>query len=188
MNKPLAIALGALVLLFSLSAGGDLHAAPAVATATFVDGEGKRLGTAKLIDTRAGVLIQLNLSGLPPGEHAFHVHEKGVCDAKDGFKGAGAHYGPGGHDHGYLVPSGPHAGDMPNQTVRTDGTLRADVLNPGVILGPGPNSLFDTDGSALVLHAKPDDYRSQPSGSAGDRIACAVVERSGNPGNGDANR
>jgi superoxide dismutase, Cu-Zn family len=148
------------------------------AKATFQDGAGKQVGTATLTQTPAGVLIELDLKGLPPGEKAFHVHERGSCDAAGGFKSAGDHYDPRHNQHGLQAAKGPHAGDMPNQFVPQDGSLRAHVLNTAVTLTPGAASLFDGDGSALVLHSKADDYRSQPAGNAGDRIACGVVERS----------
>lgn len=142
------------------------------------DPQGKQLGTATLRQTPAGVLIQVEAEGLPPGEHAFHIHEKGACEGKDGFKSAGGHYGPSKKQpHGYLGKGGHHAGDMPNQFVAQDGKLRAEVLNPKVKLTSG--SLLDKDGSALVIHAKPDDYKSQPSGDAGERIACAVIRKGG---------
>lgn len=145
------------------------------ASAKFIDAKGSDIGTAKLTHTANGVLIELDLRGLPPGEHAFHVHESGRCEAADGFKSAGGHYDPRGREHGYLVPGGFHAGDMPNQWVAADGTLRAHVFNAGVTLSAGESSLLDKDGSSLVIHVKPDNYKTQPTGDAGDRIACAVV-------------
>ncbi|MFO7277157.1 MAG: superoxide dismutase family protein [Pseudomonadota bacterium] len=149
----------------------------AVAHATFVDAKGERIGTATLSQAANGVLIALDVKGLPPGEHAFHVHGTGRCEPKTGFKSAGDHYAPRGRQHGFHAARGPHAGDMPNVFVQQDGTLRAHVLNTGVTLDSGTGSLFDSDGSALVIHGGADDYRSQPSGNAGDRIACAVVEK-----------
>jgi Cu-Zn family superoxide dismutase len=120
--------------------------------------------------------MQLSPSCRPVG-HAFHIHEKGQCDAATSFESAGGHFAPLKHTHGYLSADGPHAGDMPNQFVGSDGALQLQVVNPNVTLGSGEGALFDADGSALVLHAKLDDYRSQPSGDAGDRIACAVIQR-----------
>jgi Cu-Zn family superoxide dismutase len=182
MNDPFTHRLGRLALGAALAVSWFATAAAGPgadsAKAAFIDAQGKRIGTAQLTQTPSGVLIELDLNGLPPGEKAFHIHEKGVCDPRDGFKSAGAHYDPRGNQHGLHAAKGPHAGDMPNQFVRQDGVLRAHVLNTVVTLSPGEASLFDADGSALVLHAKPDDYRSQPAGDAGDRIACAVIERS----------
>jgi Cu-Zn family superoxide dismutase len=142
-------------------------------TAHFLDTQGKRIGKAMLMDTPSGLLIQLDVAGLPPGEHGFHIHERGVCDAKEGFKTAGEHFTPRKEPHGFFDKKGRHAGDMPNQIVSQDGRLQADVLNREVVLNSA--SLHDKDGSALIVHAKPDDYVTQPSGGAGDRIACAVV-------------
>jgi Cu-Zn family superoxide dismutase len=169
----------ALAAAFALSGLATATAGPGTDSAkgTFIDAQGKRVGTAQLTQTPSGVLIELDLKGLPPGEKAFHLHENGACDPRDGFKSAGAHFDPRGNQHGLHAAKGPHAGDMPNQFVRQDGVLRAHVLNTVVMLPPGEATLFDADGSALVLHAKPDDYRSQPAGDAGDRIACAVIER-----------
>ena len=104
------------------------------------------------------------------GEHAFHIHQTGRCDAKDGFKSAGDHYAGDRQKHGFKVEGGPHAGDMMNKFVGSDGQLRAHVINTRVTLTDGENTVFDSDGSALILHAKGDDYSSQPSGNAGDRI------------------
>lgn len=140
------------------------------ASAQFIDAE----GNAKLTQTPGGVLIAAELTGLPPGEHGFHIHEKGRCDPKDGFKTAGGHFAPAKEPHGYLGKKGHHAGDMPNQFVSEDGKLRAHVHNTAVRLTQ--KSLLDKDGAAIMVHAKADDYRSQPSGEAGDRIACAVIK------------
>jgi Cu-Zn family superoxide dismutase len=131
------------------------------------------------MQTPHGVLIDADLSSLPPGEHAFHIHQTGRCDAADGFKSAGSHYSPSKREHGFKVEGGPHAGDMPNQFVGADGNLRIHVFNSAVSLTQGEGSLVDGGGTALVVHAKADDYRSQPAGDAGDRIACAVIERVG---------
>ena len=147
------------------------------ATATFVDAKGKQIGKATLTQTPNGVLIDVDVSNLPAGEHAFHIHQTGRCDPGEGFKSAGDHYAPRKHEHGFKVEAGPHGGDMMNQFVGGDGKLRAHVINMRVTLGEGEGTLFDQDGSALVVHAKGDDYQTQPSGGAGDRIACAVIER-----------
>jgi Cu-Zn family superoxide dismutase len=141
--------------------------------ASFVGADGNDIGTAGLTQTNDGVLIQIEIEGLPANSWvAFHVHEADTCDTGDGFKSAGGHFNPGGTDHGFLVENGPHAGDMPNQRVDADGTLRADVLNGNVTLSDGDTSI---QGRTLMIHAGEDDYRSQPSGDAGDRIACAVI-------------
>lgn len=147
------------------------------AAATFFNQQGQKIGGATLTQTASGVLIDIDISSIADGEHGFHIHETGVCDAADGFKSAGGHFEPAQHQHGYMAEHGSHAGDMPNQFAATDGKLRAHVLNPNVTLADGPASVLDADGSALVFHAAPDDYSSQPAGNAGDRIACAVIEK-----------
>jgi Cu-Zn family superoxide dismutase len=141
-----------------------------------MDKDGKTIGSATLIDTPNGVLIRADFASLPPGPHGFHIHEVGRCDAATGFESAGDHYNPRGAQHGYWLQDGPHAGDMPNQTAAPDGRLLAEIFNPHVRF-EGEATLFDQDGSALVVHATADDYRSQPSGEAGDRIACGVIQR-----------
>jgi superoxide dismutase, Cu-Zn family len=150
---------------------------PQQASATFVNPQGQEIGHATLTQTTSGVLIDIDVSNAADGEHGFHIHETGACDAAGGFKSAGDHFEPAQHQHGYMAEQGPHAGDMPNQFVGTDGKLRAHVFNSNVTLADGPASLFDADGSAIVIHADPDDYSSQPTGNAGDRIACAVIEK-----------
>lgn len=172
----------AIGLAFACTAPGlaqDRTAATGSQTAkgTFVDAQGKQVGTASLSQTQNGVLIRIEVRGLPEGVHAFHVHETGKCEPQDQFKSAGGHFAPRGEKHGYETAGGPHAGDMPNQHVSQGGMLKAEVLNPGVTLGTGQGSLFDQDGSALVIHAKADDYKSQPAGDAGDRIACAIIQK-----------
>ncbi len=147
------------------------------ASASFIDPKGEQLGNATLRQTPHGVLISVELEGIPPGPHGFHIHETGRCDPADGFESAGGHYAPRDKRHGLLDHDGPHAGDMPNQFVGPDGTLSVQVLNTFVTLEPGTGTLFDEDGSALMIHSGPDDYASQPGGKAGGRIACAVIER-----------
>lgn len=137
----------------------------------FVAPEGE--GTAVLTQTGQGVLIQVELKGLPvTGPVGFHIHEVGECEPSSGFKSAGGHFNPGDAEHGFLASNGPHAGDMPNQYVASDGTLTAEVLNPLVSLTDGNNGILER---SLMVHSGPDDYRTQPSGDAGDRIACAVI-------------
>lgn len=150
---------------------------PLTANATFINAEGNEIGNATLTETPTGVLISLDLKALSTGAHAFHIHEKGVCNPADKFTSAGGHFNVHDKKHGYLVEGGPHAGDMPNLVVADDGRLRANVFNAAVTLKDGPDSLFGPNGTALVIHDRVDDYKSQPTGNAGDRIACAVVKR-----------
>jgi Cu-Zn family superoxide dismutase len=148
-----------------------------VARASFADQSGAALGTAQITQTEKGVLIDLDLKNVPPGPHGFHIHQTGKCEGAAKFTTAGGHFGISGQEHGYHSGKGPHAGDLPNLIVPESGTLKQQIFTPGVTLGSGENSLFDADGSALVIHAKGDDYRTQPAGDSGDRIACAVIEK-----------
>jgi Cu-Zn family superoxide dismutase len=143
------------------------------ATAVLKDAKGNEVGKAELTATPSGVLISLNLSAVPAGEHAFHIHAVGKCEPPD-FKSAGPHFNPDEKKHGLMNAEGPHAGDMPNLHVPGDGKIQVEVLDPMVTLNKMA-PLLDQDGSALVIHAGVDDYVSDPAGNAGDRIACGVV-------------
>jgi Cu-Zn family superoxide dismutase len=173
--KYLALAAGLTLVLSPVFAQSD---APARATATLHGIDGASLGMATLMQAPHGVLIEINAEKLTPGRHAIHIHERGQCDPAMGFESAGDHFAPGSTAHGYMAAQGPHAGDMPNQVVGADGKLQAGMFNSNVTLMKGANSLFDNDGSAIVIHAGADDYRSQPSGDSGDRAACGVIRRS----------
>ncbi|PZR00403.1 MAG: superoxide dismutase [Cereibacter sphaeroides] len=144
------------------------------AKAVFLDAEGNQSGTAALSDTKAGVLVEIDVSGLPGSQWvAFHMHQTGTCDHVTHYDSAGGHFNSGEVPHGYLADGGPHAGDMPNQWVGADGSLRAQVLNPAVTLADGETGIR---GRALMIHAGPDDYSTQPTGGAGARLACAVIK------------
>jgi len=168
----------AVALVGALSAGFAMAQSEpaAVATATMTGADGAAHGTVTFTETNSGVLIKAELTGLPPGPHAFHFHAVGQCEAP--FESAGDHYNPTNVDHGFLAENGPHVGDMPNIHAPDSGDITVEVLNAFVSLAPDSgNSLFDDDGTALLIHADPDDYAGQPAGHAGDRIACGVVER-----------
>ncbi len=141
-------------------------------TVTMALQDGSSAGTATLSQTPDGVLLSNDFSGLPGGSHAIHFHETGECEGD--FSSAGGHYNPTNMEHGYQADDGHHAGDMPNFTA-LNGTAQFDHFNPNVSLTGGDAPLNDADGTALIIHGQPDDYESQPSGDAGDRIACGVV-------------
>lgn len=157
-------------------ASHEHHASAGGASADIKDAQGKSLGTAELVETPHGVLVSVKLDGVAPGAHALHLHAVGQCQGPD-FKSAGAHFNPSSATHGYKSAKGPHAGDLPNVHVEKDGMLNAEAFAAGTTLGAGDKSLFDADGTAIVVHAKPDDYATDPAGNAGDRIACGVVEK-----------
>jgi Cu-Zn family superoxide dismutase len=138
------------------------------------DAQGRSVGEVMLEQTPAGILMRGNLSGLPPGVHAIHVHEVGQCQPP--FTTAGAHYNPLKREHGLMNKKGHHAGDLPNITVGADGKAQFEALSRDLTLGKGKASVADKDGSSVVVHAKADDHTSGPAGNAGDRIACGVVE------------
>ncbi|HEY1815431.1 MAG TPA: superoxide dismutase family protein [Kofleriaceae bacterium] len=140
------------------------------------DAKGADVGTATLTSASKGVSIALNLHGLTPGQHAIHVHQTAKCDAPD-FKSAGGHFNPDSKRHGMKNPQGPHAGDMPNFTADAKGNAKATVVAPGVTLGTDAHSVFTGGGTALVIHAKADDMKTDPSGNAGDRIACGTITK-----------
>lgn len=173
----LLIAMGALALAGGAATGQEATGSPGAARATLIDASGASVGTATLSETPAGLLIRAVVEGIEPGPHGVHIHETGRCEASGGFESAGGHYNPRGADHGYEAKGGPHAGDLPNQTADADGRMVVEVFTPALSLTGGDAPLVDDDGSALVIHATADDYRSQPAGKAGDRVACGVIEQ-----------
>ncbi len=145
---------------------------PETTTAVMRDSAGRELGTLSLIEAQHGIVVLGQLRGLPPGEHGLHLHTVGQCAPS--FDAAGGHWNPLDKQHGLENPSGPHMGDLMNITVADDGTVTVNATTPGGSF-TGENPLLDADGAAVMIHAGPDDYRTDPSGDAGGRIACGVV-------------
>jgi len=167
-------------LLAASLAGGVLAGGASRASATFVDATGATVGWARLVEDAAGVVhVNVHVKGLVPGLHGIHIHSIGACAPT--FAAAGGHYNPLGHQHGLDNPLGPHAGDLPNLTVNTEGVGHLNGTTDQVTLSAGPATLFDTTtaavGSAFIIHANQDDQLTDATnGNSGARIACAVIE------------
>jgi Cu-Zn family superoxide dismutase len=142
------------------------------------DAKGASVGTAVITENAggSGVTIKVDFKGLSEGVHAIHIHQTAKCEAP-GFTSAGGHFNPDNKHHGLDNPDGPHNGDMPNFTVTAKGTAKATISDPRVNLGDGANSVFANGGTALMVHAKADDNKTDPSGNAGDRIACGTITK-----------
>ena len=168
------LVLAGLALLALTLASAKDDKAPKSVTVNLQNGEGKSIGTATLSKAAQGVKIKLNVHDLPAGEHGMHVHQAAKCEGPD-FKSAGGHFNPDGKKHGLQNPDGPHAGDIPNFTVDAKGKSKATVTAANVTFGVDPHSVFTGGGTALVIHAKADDGKTDPSGNSGDRIACGVI-------------
>ncbi len=173
--------------LFGLAAG-TVHAADhgkkdgdtiKQATVEFIDKESKPIGTATLTESPHGVLISLDLKGLPPETKAIHIHSVGTCeDPGEGFVASKGHLNPDGKEHGLMNPAGPDAGDLPNLVVLADGSVKMEMFTMLASLGgaEGRATILDEDGAALVIHINRDDHITQPIGGAGPRIACGVIK------------
>jgi Cu-Zn family superoxide dismutase len=149
---------------------------PLSAGAVLKDKEGKQVGAATLIETPEGVRVALTGYRLPPGGHGLHVHAVGLCEPPE-FTSAGAHFNPGAKQHGKLNPAGAHAGDLPNLVVAASGEGGIDITTKAFTLSPGPNTLLGEKGTAIVIHANPDDEKTDPTGNSGGRIACGVITK-----------
>lgn len=150
--------------------------AQTAAHADFVDAQGKKIGTARLNAADSGVRIDVRVSHLPPGTHGIHIHNVGKCEGP-AFASAGPHFNPAAKKHGTENPEGPHAGDLVNLEVNATGFGKASFVDQNVTLGDGPNSLFHDGGTSLVIHAAADDYKTDPAGNSGARIACGAIEK-----------
>jgi Cu-Zn family superoxide dismutase len=146
------------------------------ATAVLVNPDGKEIGNVALSQLAQGVRIFAQATDLPPGVHAFHIHQTGQCTPPD-YTSAGGHYNPTGAQHGWNNAQGHHAGDLPNVHVQDDGVLAVEYFTAAVTLGEGDTTVFDDDGSAIVMHQGADDYQTDPAGDAGPRIACGVITK-----------
>ena len=142
------------------------------AGAAMMSADGAPMGTVTLTQGPHGVLLSADLSGLAPGWHAFHLHGVGSCSPD--FTAAGGHFAPDETGHGFMAEGGAHPGDMPNIHAAADGTARAEVFHRAITLAPDrDNSILDEDGSAIIIHEKPDSYGDEPG--AGDRVSCGVI-------------
>ncbi|QQR40150.1 superoxide dismutase family protein [Devosia rhizoryzae] len=157
-----------------------LLATPVVAQeaqGTFIDLNGAEAGTVSLTQDGDSVAISGHVMGLEPGEHGIHFHTTGDCDSAAKFESAGGHFNPTEHQHGLENPEGTHAGDLPNATFDADGMAMLDLSTDTISLTEGEDGyVFDEDGTALIIHADPDDQMTDPSGNSGDRLVCAVLE------------
>ncbi len=169
--RRIALAAGPLLLFSAICYS---QASAQTANLEMLNSHGKTVGYATLTEQPAGVKISLQAWKLSPGQHGFHIHAIGRCDPPS-FLSAGGHFNPDGKKHGLKNPAGPHAGDLPNLVAGPDGTATAELVLSQVTMRPGKNSLFGREGSALVIHASPDDEQSDPAGNAGARVACGVI-------------
>lgn len=142
------------------------------------DAQGKSVGTITLSESAKGVALDIKVHDLAPGKHGIHFHQNAKCDGPD-FKSAGPHFNPDGKKHGLESPEGHHAGDMLNLSVKEDGKATMKLTDADVNLkdGSDSHSLFNNGGTALIIHAKEDDMKTDPSGNSGDRIACGVITK-----------
>lgn len=163
-----------LVLPICVLASSPAFAAAPEAHADLKNAQGETIGTADFTQVGKNVQIKVQVSKLSAGQHGIHIHENGQCKGPD-FKSAGGHLNPAKKEHGLSNPAGPHAGDLANLEVAADGTAKAIFVSNRVTLTPGPDSLLKAGGTALVIHAKTDDMKSNPAGNAGDRVACGEI-------------
>lgn len=176
--RAIACLLSAIVLVFVQAAAAQRTSA----SATLIGVDGKPVGWAHFTQTLRGVLIEIDLHGIPAGAHGIHIHQTGICEPRGGFASAGGHLTrepalleP--RAHGYLARGGPDAGDLPNQFSTSDGVMHASTLSNAFTLGKGEKSLFVRGGASILVDARADDYLSQPSGDSGAHLACGIIRR-----------
>ena len=150
------------------------NVAGAAQSFNFADAAGQSLGSVAVSEGASGLTLAVTASGMPAGTHGIHLHEKGLCEGPK-FESAGKHWNPAAKQHGRDNPQGAHLGDLANFDIDASGAGTASFTVAGAMMASGANMLADADGTALVVHAKPDDYKTDPSGASGDRIACAVL-------------
>lgn len=173
IRQSLVLGAAAVLSLMLFSSGAQAQNS---ARADLRNAEGKPVGRADFQDGKEGVVVTVRIRDLPPGLHAVHIHAVGKCEGPQ-FASAGGHFNPGQKKHGFKNSEGPHAGDLPDILIVKGGTGRFEAVTDAVTFAAGPNSLFDQDGSSIVVHATADDNTTDPSGNSGDRIACGVIER-----------
>ena len=140
------------------------------------DAKGNVVGMVMISPAKGGgVSVDIDVKGLPAGEHAIHFHAVPKCQAP--FTSAGSHFNPANKKHGLQNPDGPHAGDMPNFTVAANGTARTTLTNKNVTMSDGVNSLYANGGTAIVIHAAADDMKTDPAGNAGEPIVCGTITK-----------
>jgi Cu-Zn family superoxide dismutase len=157
-------------------APGDSAVERPTMTASLLDSTGARVGVATFSDSGGTGQLAVSVTGLTPGRHGMHIHETGTC-TPPAFESAGGHFNPDGKQHGTANPAGPHAGDLPNLEVESDGSADTTLAVPAGLLAEGPTSMLGTAPRALVIHADPDDGRTDPSGNSGARVVCGVIQR-----------
>jgi Cu-Zn family superoxide dismutase len=168
----LIVCSGMVCLLLHTSSASAQHQARAEITKA----TGNRIGSATFRASQEGVVITVNVKELPPGLHAVHLHSVGKCEGP-AFTSAGPHVNPLNKHHGLKNPAGPHAGDLPDMYVQKNGVGHYEVLADSVTLDSAETSVFDADGTALIIHATADDDITDPAGNAGERIACGVITK-----------
>lgn len=168
-------ALWAVALVATIGLAARVGAQGEVGEGKFINSQGKEVGRVHIEHMPSATLFLLTLHDMPPGVHGIHIHAVGKCEPPS-FDSAGAHFNPGGSQHGMKNPKGPHAGDLPNITIPDSGKLETTIMVAGARQWTGEGGILDGDGASLVIHANPDDYMTDPSGNSGARIACAKLD------------